>query len=129
MLMHLACGAYKPADVLCRVPIQRRQVPRLPVVPHREEVLDIARQALLGFGALALILPLLDWLCGKHARWLARRWAWLDSRERGVPALVMAPVLLLAILLGPLGLAAYLAIRARWVRPAVAVAPELLRRG
>ncbi|MEH1166831.1 ABA4-like family protein [Micromonospora sp. CPCC 205539] len=43
------------------------------------------------------------------------RWAWLDSRERGVPALVMAPVLVVTILLGPLGLAAYLAVRSRWV--------------
>lgn len=54
----------------------------------------------------------------------AGRWAWLDSRERGVPALVMAPVLVLTILLGPLGLAAYLGVRARWVRPAVATVPE-----
>ncbi|WP_446219533.1 ABA4-like family protein [Micromonospora sp. IBHARD004] len=46
------------------------------------------------------------------------RWAWLDSRERGVPALLMAPVLVLTILLGPLGLAAYLGVRTRWVRPA-----------
>ncbi|RUL95208.1 ABA4-like family protein [Verrucosispora sp. FIM060022] len=47
------------------------------------------------------------------------RWAWLDSRERRVPSLVMAPVLLLTILLGPLGLAAYLIIRGRWTpRPA-----------
>ncbi|MEU7918929.1 ABA4-like family protein [Micromonospora zamorensis] len=45
------------------------------------------------------------------------RWAWLDSRERGVPALVMAPVLLLTILFGPLGLAAYLAVRTRWRLP------------
>ncbi|MEU5903311.1 ABA4-like family protein [Micromonospora sp. NPDC047467] len=45
------------------------------------------------------------------------RWAWLDSRERGVPALVMAPVLVLTILLGPLGLAAYLAVRTRWQDP------------
>ncbi len=44
------------------------------------------------------------------------RWAWLDSRDRGVPALVMAPVLLLTILLGPLGLGAYLALRPRWRR-------------
>ncbi|MEU4427369.1 ABA4-like family protein [Actinoplanes sp. NPDC024001] len=42
------------------------------------------------------------------------RWSYLDSRERGVPALVMAPILLLTILLGPLGLAAYLAVRPRW---------------
>ncbi|TCC00513.1 DUF4281 domain-containing protein [Micromonospora zingiberis] len=46
------------------------------------------------------------------------RWAWLDSRERGVPSLIMAPVLVLTILLGPLGLAAYLIIRGRWTRPA-----------
>ncbi|GIJ80439.1 protein of unknown function [Micromonospora phaseoli] len=44
------------------------------------------------------------------------RWAWLDSRERKVPSLVMAPVLVLTILLGPLGLAAYLAVRPRWGR-------------
>ena len=42
------------------------------------------------------------------------RWSWLDSRERGVPALVMAPVLLLTILLGPLGLLVYLLVRARY---------------
>lgn len=42
------------------------------------------------------------------------RWSWLDSRKRNVPALVMAPVLLLTILLGPLGLATYLAVRTRW---------------
>ncbi|GAA4251536.1 ABA4-like family protein [Dactylosporangium darangshiense] len=52
------------------------------------------------------------------------RWAWLDSRERGVPALVMAPVLVLTILLGPLGLAAYLGVRTGWRRPAVVRLPE-----
>ncbi|WBB50848.1 ABA4-like family protein [Verrucosispora sp. WMMA2044] len=45
------------------------------------------------------------------------RWAWLDSRERAVPPLVMAPVLVSTILLGPLGLAAYLLVRARWAPP------------
>ena len=44
----------------------------------------------------------------------AGRWSWLDSRERGIPALVMAPVLLLTVLLGPLGLGAYLAVRSRY---------------
>jgi hypothetical protein len=44
----------------------------------------------------------------------AGRWTWLDSRERGMPALVMAPVLVLTILLGPLGLAAYLGVRTGW---------------
>ena len=42
------------------------------------------------------------------------RWSFLDSRERGVPVLLMAPILLLTILLGPLGLAAYLAVRPGW---------------
>jgi len=45
------------------------------------------------------------------------RWAYLDSRERGIPALVMAPVLLLTILLGPLGLLVYLLVRLRWPIP------------
>ncbi len=41
------------------------------------------------------------------------RWAYLDSRDRGIPALVMAPVLLLTILLGPIGLLVYLLVRLR----------------
>ncbi|HEV7961133.1 MAG TPA: ABA4-like family protein [Actinoplanes sp.] len=49
------------------------------------------------------------------------RWAWLDSRSRRIPALVMSPILLLTILLGPLGLLGYLLARIRWPdrRPAV----------
>lgn len=39
------------------------------------------------------------------------RWCYLDSRERAVHPLVMAPVLVLTILLGPLGLLVYLAVR------------------
>ena len=42
------------------------------------------------------------------------RWSWLDSRTRGVPALVMSPVLVLTILFGPLGLLTYLAVRTRY---------------
>jgi hypothetical protein len=48
------------------------------------------------------------------------RWSWLDSRTRAIPAWVMAPVLVLTILLGPLGLLAYLALRPRWPIPAPA---------
>lgn len=40
------------------------------------------------------------------------RWMYLDARERGLHPLVMAPVLVLTILLAPLGLLAYLALRA-----------------
>ncbi|AGZ44825.1 ABA4-like family protein [Actinoplanes friuliensis] len=42
------------------------------------------------------------------------RWSWLDSRDRGIPALIMSPILLLTILLGPLGLLVYLLVRTRY---------------
>ncbi|HRC77211.1 MAG TPA: ABA4-like family protein [Kouleothrix sp.] len=40
------------------------------------------------------------------------RWAYLDSRERGVSAWIMAPVLLCVLMLGPVGFLLYLAARA-----------------
>lgn len=40
------------------------------------------------------------------------RWMYLDARERGVHPLVMAPLFVLTILLSPLGLLAYLLLRA-----------------
>jgi hypothetical protein len=46
-----------------------------------------------------------------------------------MPALVMTPVLVLTILLGPLGLAAYLTVRTRWARLAVTPAPDPQRLG
>ncbi|WP_026424503.1 ABA4-like family protein [Actinokineospora inagensis] len=39
------------------------------------------------------------------------RWIYLDSRERGVHPLLMAPVLVLTILLSPIGLPVYLLVR------------------
>lgn len=39
------------------------------------------------------------------------RWAYLDSRERGISALLMAPVLFLTLMIGPVGLLLYLALR------------------
>lgn len=47
------------------------------------------------------------------------RWAYLDARERGIHPLVMAPVLVLTILLGPLGFLAYLLVRAAVRRTAI----------
>jgi hypothetical protein len=41
------------------------------------------------------------------------RWCFLDARERGVRHLILAPILVLTILFGPLGLAAYLAVPKR----------------
>jgi hypothetical protein len=40
------------------------------------------------------------------------RWAYLDSRARGISAWLMAPVLVLTLLAGPLGLLCYLGVRA-----------------
>ena len=49
---------------------------------------------------------------------------YLDARERGIHPLLMAPVLVLTILLAPLGLLAYLAVRSvRPSRPAGARRP------
>lgn len=46
------------------------------------------------------------------------RWAYLDARDRGVHPLVMVPVLLLTILMGPVGFLAYLGVRALpWRKP------------
>lgn len=39
------------------------------------------------------------------------RWIYLDSRERGISALLMAPVLFLTLMLGPLGFLLYLVLR------------------
>jgi hypothetical protein len=49
------------------------------------------------------------------------RWIYLDSRDRKLPALATAPVLLLTVLVGPLGLGVYLTIRA--ARPRSPVPP------
>ncbi|MEU7800137.1 ABA4-like family protein [Micromonospora arborensis] len=89
------------------------------VIPAFGEVLPAVASPTLGG-----VRDLLGTADGAAAAWahmiafdlFVGRWAWLDSRERGVPALVMAPVLVLTILLGPLGLAAYLAVRSRWSR-------------
>lgn len=49
------------------------------------------------------------------------RWEYLDARKRGVHPVAMAPILLLTIFLGPLGLLAYLAVRSLpWRRRAAA---------
>lgn len=45
------------------------------------------------------------------------RWIWLDSLPRRMPLWVTAPVLLLTILLGPLGLGLHLLLRTRWPVP------------
>jgi ABA4-like protein len=40
------------------------------------------------------------------------RWIYLDSRERGISAWIMAPLLFFTLMLGPIGFLGYLAVRA-----------------
>ncbi|GAA3222581.1 ABA4-like family protein [Dactylosporangium siamense] len=47
---------------------------------------------------------------------LVGRWIYLDSRERRIHPVIMAPVLVLTILLSPLGLPLYLALRIPFAR-------------
>lgn len=42
---------------------------------------------------------------------LVGRWSYLDARERGISGLLMAPVLFLTLMLGPLGFLLYLVLR------------------
>jgi hypothetical protein len=87
----------------------------LAVVPQFGAVLPAVSQP-----TLAGITALLGTSVGAVAAWshfiafdlFVGRWCYLDARERGVHPLVTAPVLLLTILLAPLGLLAYLLLRA-----------------
>ncbi|MGY2093158.1 ABA4-like family protein [Nocardia gipuzkoensis] len=44
------------------------------------------------------------------------RWIYLDSRDRAIHPLIMAPILILTILLSPIGLPIYIAIRPKLSR-------------
>jgi Domain of unknown function (DUF4281) len=44
------------------------------------------------------------------------RWAYLDSRERGISAWLMAPILFFILMLGPLGFLLYLVVRLGWIK-------------
>jgi hypothetical protein len=87
------------------------------VIPAFGEVLPAVAAPTLGG-----VRDLLGTADGAAAAWahliafdlFVGRWSWLDGRDRGVPALVMSPVLLLTILLGPLGLLVYLLVRTRY---------------
>jgi hypothetical protein len=55
---------------------------------------------------------------------LVGRWIFLDSRERGVNAVLMAPLLYLTLMLGPVGFVLYLIVRALWPVRSQVVLPE-----
>ena len=83
-------------------------VPRLPEVLGAVANPDLAGvSALLGSPAGATI----GWVHFLAFDLFVARWAYLDSRERNVNPFVMAPVLFLVLMLGPVGFLAYLAVR------------------
>lgn len=68
---------------------------------------------------LAGIVTLLSTPAGATIAWahflafdlFVGRWIYLDGRERGISALLMAPVLFITLMLGPLGFLLYLVLR------------------
>jgi hypothetical protein len=84
------------------------------VLPRLGEILPAVARPELGAVAALLGTP-----AGATVAWahflafdlFVGRWIYLDARERGVSAWLMSPLLLLTLLLGPLGLAAYLIVR------------------
>jgi hypothetical protein len=85
------------------------------VLPRVAEILAaVANPALPDIGRL------LGTPAGATAAWahflafdlFVGRWAYLDSRERNISAWLMAPVLFLILMLGPLGFVLYLGVRA-----------------
>ncbi len=85
------------------------------VLPRLDEILP----AVSG-GSLAAVAALLGTPAGATIAWVhflafdlfVGRWAYLDSQERGIHPLVMAPVLLCTFMLGPIGYLLYLGVRA-----------------
>ncbi|MFP2904887.1 ABA4-like family protein [Pyxidicoccus sp. 3LFB2] len=94
------------------------------VLPRLGELLPLLMQPKLPGVAALLGTPegaTIGWVHFLAFDLFVGRWAYLDSRERGVSPWLMAPVLLLTLLVGPLGLVAYLALRAMpWRAPAPA---------
>jgi hypothetical protein len=82
-------------------------------------VLPQAANLVDDFGGLSDVARLLGTPFGATASWvhflafdlLVGRWAYLDSRERRVSALLMAPILFGTFMLGPIGFVAYLIVR------------------
>lgn len=75
--------------------------------------------AAVGNPDLAGVMALLATPAGTTVAWVhflafdlfVGRWVYLDSRARGLSPLLVSPLLLVVLMLGPLGLALYLAVR------------------
>jgi hypothetical protein len=93
-----------------------------PVIVYAVVVLPRVTQILAGVANPTLpgVSTLLGTPAGTTAAWahflafdlFVGRWAYLDSRDRNLSAWIMAPVLFLILMLGPLGFALYLGVRA-----------------
>jgi hypothetical protein len=101
-------------------------VPQLPAFgevllrPDPLKLTDVA--GLLGKPEVALVA----WIHFLAFDLFVGRWAYRDSRERQIGAWLMAPVLLLTLLLGPLGLLTYLLVRSQYkLQPVVRESPAL----
>jgi len=84
------------------------------VIPHFTEVWRaVSSPELSGIAALlgSPIGATVGWLHFLAFDLFVGRWIYLDGRERGVPAWVMAPVLFLTLMLGPCGFLLYLIVR------------------
>ena len=86
------------------------------VLPRVAEILPkVAQPTLAGVRAL-LGAPdgaTIGWVHFLAFDVFVARWAYLDSRVRSISAWLMAPVLFLTLMLGPMGLLVYLGLRGR----------------
>ncbi len=84
------------------------------MLPRAAEVLPVVMRPELSTVSALLASPAgatLAWVHFLSFDLFVGRWAYLDARERRVSPLLMAPVLFLTLMVGPVGLLAYLAVR------------------
>jgi Domain of unknown function (DUF4281) len=84
------------------------------VIPRFAEVWRVvSRPELSGVAALlgSPVGATVSWLHFLAFDLFVGRWIYLDGRERGAPAWVMAPMLFLTLMLGPFGFLLYLIVR------------------
>ena len=85
------------------------------VLPALGQIWPAVSQPTLGGIAALLGTPLgatVGWVHFLAFDLFVGRWIYLDNGERGLSAWLMAPILALTLMLGPLGLLSYLAARA-----------------
>jgi hypothetical protein len=84
------------------------------VLPHVGAIWPVVSRPTLGGVAMLLGSPqgaAIAWVHFLAFDLLVGRWIYLDSQERGLSSLLMAPVLFLTLMLGPAGFLFYLAVR------------------